>query len=98
VVTFICRTCGAEHELSFGQPDGYFWCDEACHERFTRVVEHLVKNGEPAEVVDCGSRLFREAVREVHALRRREVIERRELTAREVERERPRPMRALYPC
>jgi hypothetical protein len=97
MVTFRCRTCGTEQELPFGS--GWFFCDHQCHDEFAQVVEHLMAGGDASEIgVDPRSRLFGEAVRAVQARRRREVVERRELKAREVERSRPRPLRPLDPC
>src|SRR5262245_61400017 len=98
MVTYRCRTCDAEHELSFGSPPYWFWCDDACHDEFMRVVDHLAAGGDPGEIdLDPESRLCSEAFKEVAALRRREATERREVRQREWGRSRPRPMRPLYP-
>jgi hypothetical protein len=95
MVIFKCRTCGQEGELVFGSPAGDFWCGPECREEFSRVVVGLEKD-EPINI-DPRSRLFREACKEVAARHRREVIGRRELKARELEREKPQAMRPLYP-
>ena len=96
MVRFACRSCGAEGELEFGRQAGDFWCGTECRQKFFDVVVCLEK-GKPVDV-DCGSRLFREALREVEAHRRAELIYRREILDREWTRTKPRPCRALYPC
>lgn len=99
MVTFKCRTCGEVHELSFGSPDGWFWCDDACQAQFADVVEHLVAGGDPEAIdIQPGSVLFREAVREVEARRQAEGIYIRDQREAEYRRNRPRPLKALYPC
>jgi hypothetical protein len=99
MITFICRTCGEDRELSFDLPDGWFWCSEECRQEFARVVDHLAAGGDPGELgLDPESMLFREAVREVQARRRVERLYARDVREAEYERNRPRPMKRLYPC
>jgi hypothetical protein len=98
MVMFRCRACDTEGELGLDWPEGWFWCSNECHQEFAQVVAHLVKGGEPAEIgIDCGSRLLREAIKEVEAYRRREAGYRREMREREYERARPRRLPPIYP-
>jgi hypothetical protein len=96
MVTFRCRSCGTEQELPFGSD--WFFCDDECYGEFTQVVGHLMRGGDPEEMVDLQSRLFCEAVREVQARRRAERVFARDVREREFQSSKPRPLRAIYPC
>jgi len=99
VITIRCRTCGTSRELIFGNPSEEAWCNGACYDVFICAVKHLAAGGDPDEIgLEPGSRLVCEAIREVKALRRLEMVERRDLRQREYERNRPRPLKAIYPC
>jgi hypothetical protein len=96
-VTVQCRCCGVERELVFGHPADEAWCGDNCREEFLRVVEHLAAGGDPAEIgLDLESRVLSEALKEVQALRRRGMVERRELREQEFERSRPRKMPSVW--
>jgi hypothetical protein len=98
MVTVICRTCGTEYELIFEHPAESAWCSEICRAEFVRAVKHLAADGDPTEIgVDPGSRLFCEAIKEVQALRRLEMVERRDLREREWQRSKPQRLKPLYP-
>jgi hypothetical protein len=99
MVRYRCRSCGLEGELEFGRPADDFWCSDECHSEFVRVVKHLAKGGEPAEIgVHQDSRVLGEALKEISRLRRAAITSRREDLEREWSRTRPRLFRPLYPC
>ncbi len=96
MVKFACRSCGAESEFEFGRAAGDFWCSPECRQEFLDVVACLEKD-QPIDI-DCESRLFREALKDVQGRRRAERLYIRDVRENEYQRNRPRPFRVLYPC
>jgi hypothetical protein len=66
MVTVRCRTCGAMHQMGHCSPCEYPFCGPSCESEFERVVD-LLANTAPLDVigVEEGSRLWREATKEV---------------------------------
>jgi hypothetical protein len=97
MVTAFCCVCGAERELPFGEVVER-WCSEPCEAEFLRGVSLLESGGDLAEVgVDLWSRLGCSIVDEVKRRRRAERIYVRDQREAEYVRNKPRPMRPLYP-
>jgi hypothetical protein len=96
MVTVNCRTCGMEYELVFDHPAESAWRSDECQAEFARTVEKIAAGSTAEEIdLDPDSRLYREAIKDIKARRRREAAERRELREQDYERNRPRPMRPL---
>ena len=85
-----CRTCGSEYELLFGSPIDDPWCSDSCEDEFSRVVGHIAAGGDASALeLEPDSRLWREAVKEVAAMRRREMVQRREAAEMNYRQSRP---------
>jgi hypothetical protein len=97
MVSCLCWTCGHEREIDATELVAPF-CDADCYHEFLVVVEHLAAGGDPAEIdVDLDSRLYSEAVREIEWRRRTERIYLRDVREAQYERNKPKPLRPLYP-
>lgn len=95
-VTCKCRLCGYERELEVGEPI-LPYCNELCATDFIEIVGHILAGGDPAEVVEIGSALHAEALKEVDAARREQRIYIRDVREAEHVANRPKKLRALYP-
>jgi hypothetical protein len=99
VPKFNCKTCGQSHEFSFTKPDDWWFCNNACYTQYERAVDLLGQGPTPEALgIEPGSRLHREAQRDLERQQQREWCQDRERAEKEYAANRPRKFRPLYPC
>jgi hypothetical protein len=99
VPTFDCKTCGRTHEFSYTKPDGWWFCNDVCCAQYERAVDLLSQGVAPDAIgIEPGSRLHTEALRDIARQAQREWCQDRERAEKEYTANRPRKLRALYPC